>query len=277
MTTRGTFRLGKLKTESGQLPSPEEMAEGIQDEFTVRSTEEDSVTGNTIEFAEKGRNVHVESEYSDYNCCFFTYVADTSDSVRIREDGEEIEDSQIVLEVAWAIYFDNGQFAFQSRDDIADAWIPQFMKKRMDIEVTNDDFRLDRIGQSELKQWYDNADRISKISFTQKEDGQSDSSSVNNALQELMEVTNGLSFSTGQGNSNDLKDSELINAATDALEIQNMNVKNGDKNMITLKQSGRVNISWNESDWNDDNLTRNRAQTIRSKLRPYLKAVEDSR
>lgn len=277
MTERATFRVGELKTESGEVPSPEQVAENIQDKFSTRSTDEDPVTGEPIEFAEKGRNVYHTSEYSDYNFCFFTYVADTTDSFRIREEGEEVEDSQIVLEIAWVIYFDNGQFAFQSRDDIADAWIPRFIKKRSGLEPTNDDYRLDKIGQSELKQQYAAADRVSKISFSQREDDEIDNTEINNALQNLIEVTNGLTFSTGQGDDRNLKDSELINMATDALEIQNLKIKKGDENMITLKQSGRVNISWNESDWNEDNLTRNRAQTVRSKLRPYMSAIWDTR
>lgn len=277
MTERATFRLGKLKTDSGQVPSPQQVAEGIEDEFTVRSTDEDPVTGDPIEFAEKGRDVYQTSEYSDYNFCFFTYVADTPDSFRTREENEEVEDSQIVLEVSWVIYFENGQFAFQSRDDIGDAWIPRFIKKRSGVEITNDDYRLDKIGQRELKQRYDTADRITQIDFSQKEEEEIDDSSVNNALRNLIEVTNGLSFSTGRGDDKDLKDSELITAATEALEIQSMKIKNGDKNIIKLKNSGRVNVSWNESDWNEDSLARNRGQTVRSKLRPYLLAVQNSR
>jgi hypothetical protein len=274
MTTRGTFRFGELKASDSGIPTPEELGEGIENDFTIRSEEEDPVTGETVEFAEKGRNVYVSDEYEDYNFCFFTYVTDTPDSFRVRdEDGEEKESSEVVLEVAWAIYFENGQFAFQSREDIAEAWIPRFIKKRTGYEVTNDDFRLDSLGQPELKQWYGNADRISKIKFGRSGDSGVDLSGAGRELRELAEIANGMTISTGQGNDSDLRNSSLVDTAVESLEINQMNVKNGDENMITLKQSGRINISWNESEWDEDNLPRNRGQTVRQKLRPYMIAV----
>lgn len=277
MTSRATFRIGGLKTGSEDPPTPKELADRIEDSFTTRSKEEDPVSGETVRFAEKGRNEYYTSEYGDYNFCFFTYVADTADSYRIRnDDDEEKEESQVVLELAWVIYFENGQFAFQSRDDIADAWAPRFIKKRTGHQITNDDFRLDQIGQAELKQWYDSADRISKIKFTKPGDSSSDITNNMENLRELAETASGLSFSVGQGGDTDLREANLIGAAVDALDIQRMNVKNGDENMTTLKQSGRVHISWNESDWDEDNLPRNRGQTIRSKLRPYLQAVKNA-
>ncbi|WP_080507137.1 MULTISPECIES: hypothetical protein [Halorubrum] len=276
MTSSGTFRLGRLKTENEELPSPSELGDSIGDDFTTRSEEEDPVTGEPIEFAEKGRNVFVGEEYAEYNFCFFTYVADTNESFRVREEGEEKENNQVVLETAWVIYFDNGQFAFQSRDDIADAWIPRFIKKRSGIQITDDDFTLDRLGQGELKHWYDQADRVSKIKLSQDADSTSSLSDSAGEIRQLAEIAEGLSFSTGRGNDGDLREANLIEDATEALEIKKINVKKGDQNMITVKQSGRVNISWNESDWDQESLPRNRGQTIRSKLRPYLQSIRDS-
>ncbi|WP_424014290.1 hypothetical protein ACOZ35_14890 [Halorubrum xinjiangense] len=275
--TGATFRLGKLRTENGELPSPEELADGIQDDFTVRSEEEDPDTGETVEYAEKGRNVFLGDGYDEYNFCFFTYVADTLESFRIR-DGNDIEDdSQIVLETAWVIYFDNGQFAYQSRQDIPRAWIPRFIKKRAGVEVTDNDFVMDSIGQDEIENWYDRADRISKAKFSQVSEGESDLSGAGEKLQELARVADGLSFSTGRGDDGDLREATLIDEASDSLEIASLNVKIGDENMITIKQSGRVEISWNESDWDQDSLPRNRGQTVRTKLRPYLESIRDSR
>jgi len=277
MTTDGTFRIGQLKSSESGIPSADELGDNLRNNFTIRSEEEDPVTGDTVEFAEKGRNVYTSNEYDDYNFCFFTYVTDTPDSFRVRDDnGEEKESSEVVLEVAWVIYFDNGQFAFQSRDDIADAWIPQFIKKRTGYEVTNDDFRLDSLGQPELRRWYNNADRISKIKFGQSGDSSIELSNAGEELRELAEISNGLTISTGQGNDSDLRSASLVDTAIDSLDVVRMNVKKGDENMITLKQSGRINISWNESDWDEDNLPRNRGQTVRQKLRSYMIAVQEA-
>lgn len=277
MTTRGTFRLGKLKADS--LPSPDDVAEGIDDEFEVRSTEEDPETGGTIEFAEKGRDPHVEADYDGYNYCFFTYVTDTSESFRVRdENGEEKPESQSVLQLSWAIYFENGQFAYQSRNDIANAWIPRYIKKAAGMDPTNDDYTLDKIGQDELRSAYDSADRVTKIAFGNPgEDEETDISSAGEKLQELAEVADGLSFSTGQGGDEDIRDPSLIQDAVDALKIKRLNRKKDDQNVVVLKESGRIEISWNESDWDENSATRNRSQEVRSKLRPYLEAIEDAR
>lgn len=277
MTTSGTFRFGELKPSEDGIPTPTELAEGITDEFTIRSEDEDPVTGEIVEFAEKGRNVFCSDQYEDYNFCFFTYVFDTPDSFRVRnEEGEEKESSEIMLEVAWVIYFENGQFAFQSRNDLADAWIPQFIKKRTSHEVTNDDYRSHSLGQPELKQWYDNADRISKIKFGESGDEAAQISGAGQQLQELAQIASGIELSTGQGNDSDLRDASIVDTAVESLDITRMNVKNGDENMVTLKESGRVNISWNESEWDEDNLSRNRGQTIRKKIRPYMIAIDQA-
>ncbi|MFC5367222.1 hypothetical protein [Salinirubrum litoreum] len=273
MTERGTFRLGRLKVENGSLPTVDEVADAISDDFTERTSEEDPATGEPITYQEKGRDVYKATDYDNYNFCHFTYVTDTDESFRIRDDGEEREEDQIVLEVAWVVYFENGQYAFQSRDDIAEAWIPRFIKRRTDREITNDDHRMDRIGQEELEDRFYGADRITKAKFGQSGDDDAGRAGSGGSLEELARHSSGLTFSTGQGGGGNLQDASLIREAVEELEIKRINVKNGDENMITLKESGRVEISWNNNDWDDDASARNRGQTIRRKLRPYLIAV----
>lgn len=273
MTTRATFRIGQLNPENDTRPSPTELAEGIDDHFTLRTEEEDPVSSGTLEYLEKGRNVHVETERDSYNFCYFTYVTDTPESLRVRtDDNEEKEENQVVLETAHVIYFENGQFAFQSRDDIAEAWIPRFIGKRTGTELGGDGFAIDSFDQEDLENAYSSADKISKITFGEPGDESQGISGLGQEMQELAGVTEGLSFSTGQGDGN-LKNVDIIDAATVSLSIRNMNIKNGDENTIVLTSSGRIQFAWNENNWSDSELTRNRAQTIRSKLRPYLERV----
>ncbi|MDS0277908.1 hypothetical protein NDI85_08875 [Halomicroarcula sp. S1AR25-4] len=271
MTVRQTFRIAEFDLPQDELPTPEELAENINDEFSQRNEEEDPVSGETLDYLEKGRNAHYEMNRDSYNFCYFRYVTDTPESFRIRnDDNEEVEQNETVLETASVIYFDTGEFAFQTRQDIAEAWIPAFIAKIADMDVDNDFFTRKFFESDKMRSVYQNADTISKIAFNHPGDSENISGNgLGDDIGDLAELCEGLTFSTGQGDGN-LQGNSVIDAAVDALEVKQLNTKRGDENMITVKNSGRLTISWNESEWNQDELARNRAQTIRSKILPFI-------
>lgn len=271
MTVRQTFRIAEFNISQSELPSPDELAGNINDEFSLRSEEEDPSSGETLEYLEKGRNTHYETDRETYNFCYFTYVTDTPESFRVRnEDNEEVEQNETILETADVIYFDTGEFVFQTRQDIPEAWIPAFITKIADIDVGNDYFERKFFEQSELKSVYNSADTISKIAFNKPGDSENiESSELSSDVKSLAELCEGLTFSTGQGDG-DLKGNSVVDAAAEALKIKQLNTKQGDENVVQVKDSGRVTISWNENEWNQEEIPRNRSQTIRTKILPYL-------
>ncbi|APW99380.1 hypothetical protein CHINAEXTREME_17085 [Halobiforma lacisalsi AJ5] len=272
MTVRTTFRLAEFDLAQNELPTPEELAENIDDDkFITRKIGEDPVSGEELEYLEKGRDIYYESERDSHNFCYFTYVTDTDESFRIRnENNEEVEENETVLESSFVVYFDTGEFVFQTRQDMAEAWIPAFIAEVSDLNVDNDYFTRKSFDQGTIEQIYKRSDAVSKISFNHPSDnGDLSGSSLDGDMEYLAEICEGLTFSTGQGEG-DLSGNSIIDSAVEALEVKQLNTKKGDENTVTVKESGRLTISWNENDWGEDVAARNRAQTIRSRVRPYL-------
>ncbi|WP_277540638.1 hypothetical protein [Haloarcula laminariae] len=278
MTTTETYRVGSLTANGSSLPTPSEVYEGISGEFSVRKEEYDEDRDETLVYKHKGRDAHLEETEGDYSYCHFTYVSDTLDSIRVRtDDDEETDDSRQKLETSRILYFENGQFIYESRQDMLDLWIPKFLGEITDTEMEAGDWRFeDSLPQDVMEDFFQSRPTISVLKVAQPEDGGSISgdSTLANAVADLAGRVSSQRFSIGNQTGNNLKGASIIDESAEKLDILEISGKYENGHTTNLKSTGPIKISWNEDDWADTATTAERSRHIRNKLRPFLEDLD---
>lgn len=278
MTTTETYRFGRLTLSQSTLPTPAEVYEGINDRFAIRKEEYDEVRDETRIYKEKGRDPHLGDDNDDHSFCCFSYISDTPESILIRNDDDEEEEvNDRRLETSRILYFENGQFAFESRLDLLDLWIPQFIGEVTNTELNEDDWRFDSLPQEVMTSFFQDRPVISILKVEQPENKNTitGDSALDQTVADLAGRVESQRFSVGKQRGNNLKGASIISEAAENLDILEVSGKYENSYTTNLKITGSVSISWNESDWSDTAAIKQRAELIQSRLIPYLRQLND--
>jgi len=274
MSESETFRLGTF-LDSVDRPSLEELAGAIdEDEFMERDVEEFEEDDDLI-YKDKARNVRVHRSGDEYDFCHFRYVSDTKDSYRVRtEDDEEHDANDTRLASARALYFENGQFVFESNDDIGDAWIPRFIGRASGYDIEGGDYQLYTLGPYFMADAYDDYDVVTKVKLDETTGEDELSGDVSEFIQELAgEVT---SFEFSSGGSENLKNKDVMDSVARSLDITGMNAKYEDGYMKTFSGSS-VKQTLDYEDANPDNMeekTRRESLAARDVVKEELQRAD---
>lgn len=278
MTTTETYRVGQFQQSPSSLPSPSELYESIEDEFTIRAEEYDEERDEELVFKQKGTSPYLGNSYDEYSYCHFSYVADTPDSILIRNDEDEIEeDNRRKIEAARVLYFENGQFIFESRDDIPNGWIPGFIEEITDSDIDPTEWEQQKLSQESLTDFYRDQPQVSVLKVKQPEES-SEVSSEADIPDEILELAGRVvsqRFSVGRRSNNNLKGATIVDESAEYLEILEISAKDESGKTTNLKSSGPIKISWNDDDLPDGDEVGVRAEFVRSKTKPFLERLAE--
>lgn len=223
MPERETYRLGTF-IDGVDRPSLNELASALDDEFIERDSEEINDGEEELVYKDKGRNVRVQRDGGDYDFCHFRYVSDTKESYRIRtEDDEEADRNDTRLADARVLYFENGQFVFESSQELEDFWIPRFIGRAAGYNITGSDYRLYSLDERFMADVYGAYDIVTKLKLEEPNIDEEISDEVGEFVRDLVgEVT---SFEFSSGGVENLKGKTAIDTCAQNLAIRRMNAK----------------------------------------------------
>lgn len=228
MATSETYRMGDYLIGEHERPSLEELAESLDDEFIDRDDEELD-DGTILDYKDKGRNVWVQEtedgSKDDYDYCHFRYVSDTKDSYRERTESDEEEDQNDTrLVEARVMYFRNGQFAFESKNNLENSWIPRFIGRATGYDIEGSDYQLYHLGEEYMHDVYDHHDIVTKL---QLKEPRSEPDKVSGDIVEFIRNLAGEvnSFEFTANNEGNLKERESLDTCARNLRIHNIKAK----------------------------------------------------
>lgn len=277
MSKSERYKFGRVDLPQSDLPTPEEVKNAIDslgDEFEiVRRTKNDPVSGGELEYREKARTTYLGDNHDDLSFCHFIYVGDTENSIVVRnEDGEEEERNQSELVRPRVFYFENGMFAFESRQELITQWIPDFIGKLTDTDAL-DNSHIYSFDQSMMKEFYNSRDKITVFKFSSPEDEDFEPDTpLAEALNELAETVESQQFSGGNEGKN-LKGTNLIDEAAEKMFIEKLHGSYNDGLTMNILQSGIYVVAWSESDWSEPIETSTRAEAIFSRLSTQVRKL----
>ncbi|WP_418283134.1 hypothetical protein [Halorubrum sp. DTA98] len=277
MSESERYKIGKIDLPKDELPSPEEVKESIDsmdDNFEmVRRVEDDPVSGGELEYREKGRTTYLGDTHGELSFCHFIYVADTENSIVVRnEAGEEEERNQPELVRPRVFYFENGMFAFESRQGLIDPWIPNFIGKLVDLDVQGNT-HIYPFTQEMMKDFYDSRDEITVFKFSSPEGEDFDPDTpLAEALNELTQTVESQQFSGGNEGKN-LKGTALVDEAAEKMFIEKLHGSRDDDLTMNILQSGIYVVAWSETDWSEPVDTGTRAEEIFNRLAPQVRRL----
>lgn len=277
MSESERYKIGRIDLAKNELPTPEEVKNAIDalnDEFEmVRRVEDDPVSGGELEYREKGRTTYLGENHDELSFCHFYYVADTENSIVIRnDDGEEEEQNRPELVRPRVFYFENGMFAFESRQGLIDAWIPNFIGELTDSEAAENSY-IYPFSQEMMKDFYDSMDKITVFKFSSPEDEDFEPDTpLAEALNELAETVESQQFSGGNEGKN-LKGTTLVDEAAEKMFIQKLHGKHDGSLTMNILQSGIYVVAWSEADWSEPVSTGKRAEEIFNRLAPQVRRL----
>jgi len=218
-----TYRLGTYLS-GVDVPSLEELAAALDDEFIKRDTEEIEEDDKELVYKDKGRNVRIQRDNGDYDFYHFRYVTDTRESYRIRTDeDEEADQSETRLADSRVLFFGNGQFAFESNEDLEDTWIPRFIGRAAGYRIEGGDYRLYNLGSDYMADVYNAYDIVTKLRLEEPTKQDEISDEVGGFIRNLAgEIT---SFEFSSGGTENLKNKSAIDTCARNLRITRMNAK----------------------------------------------------
>jgi len=278
MTTNETYRMGTFLVGEDNRPSINELGEALNDEFIERDSEEINDGEKELVYKDKGRNVWIQESddvEKEYDYCHFRYVTDTKESYRVRtDDDEEKDENETRLADSRVMYFRNGQFVFESSEDLEDFWIPRFIGRVLDYKLEGSDYRLYNLGEEYMHDAYNNHDIVTKLRL---EEPRGDSGEVSDEVGEFIrdlagEVT---SFEFSSGGNGNLKNKASIDKCAQNLGIRRMNAKNEDDYMKTFSGSS-INKSWDAGDTSPDNMeaqVRRESLAVRNAIQEELERL----
>lgn len=241
----------------------------------VRKVEDDPVSGGELEYREKARTTYLGDSHGDLSFCHFYYVADTENSIIVRnEDGEEEERNQPELVRPRVFYFENGMFAFESRQDLMESWIPEIIGELTDTNLFRNSHILS-FTQDMMKDFFDSRDKITVFKFSSPEDQDEDfdaDTPLAEALNEITRTVESQQFSGGNSSKN-LKGTSLVDEAAEKMFIEKLHGSNEDSLTMNILQSGIYVVAWSETDWDEPIDTGTRAEAIFSRLAPQVRRL----
>ncbi|QRY23976.1 hypothetical protein [Halobacterium sp. BOL4-2] len=271
------YKIGKIDLPESELPSVEEVKseiDALDDEFEmVRRVEDDPVSGGELEYREKGRTTYLGDSHGELSFCHFIYSADTENSIVVRnEEGEEEERNQPELVRPRVFYFENGMFAFESKQDLVDPWIPSFIGKLTDTGAL-DNSRIFSFNQEIMEDFYESRDKITVFKFSSLDDGEFEPDNpLAEALNELTETVESQQFSGGNEGKN-LKGTSLVDEAAEKMFIEKLHGSHEDSLTMNILESGIYVVAWSESDWSEPIETGTRAEAIFNRLAPQVRRL----
>lgn len=281
MSEPETYQLAKFSLDSAELPSPSEIADGATESYELREEEYDEEREEKRVYKHRAENPFAEETNDGYSYCHLNYHTDTSDSILIRsEDDEEIEEVRREIEAARVLYFENGQFVFEStrNNNLRVLLITQFISESTGVDIDRDDIELYSIPQEVMEEFYGQRSVVSIVRFSAPDslDDVPDNSEVAKSVGKLLDRMEGLKFSVGRKKA-DLKGSTLIDESVEHLDVTEISGRRESELTTNVKSSGRVRIDWNEANWStdsdDENIYR-RAQTVKAKVLPLLRNLD---
>ncbi|QIO25566.1 hypothetical protein [Haloarcula sp. JP-L23] len=251
MAESETYRLGTFFSEV-ERPSLEELASALDDEFIERDTEELADEGEELVFKDKGRNIRIQRDGGDYDYLHFRYVSDTKQSYRVRtEDDEEDDQSDTRLVDSRVLYFENGQFALETDNDLEDRWIPRFIGRATGYDIGGGDYRIYNLGEQYFSMVYQDLDIVTKLKLEEPQSQDEISNDVGDFVRNLAgQVT---SFEFSSGGSENLKDKPAIDTCAEHLAISRMTGKYEEELMKNYTGSS-VSQTLDYEDANPDNM-----------------------
>jgi hypothetical protein len=274
MSESERYQFGKFDLPSEEIPSPEEIHNAIDEEWRIRKEEEDE-TGETRVFQERGRTSYLGDTHDEYQFGHFYYVSDTESSIVVRDGDEEVEINQRELVLPRVLYFDNGVFAFETREGLVEHWIPRFIADKTNTIISPEDYSFyNNFSQAMVKDFYDRWDEITIFKFGPPEDGEGfeGDTPLAEALNELTTDVASQEFSGGQSGNN-LKGTEIVENAAENMRISKLHGNREDELRQNILATGRFQAAWSETDWSESN-TRRRAEEIRQRLLPVLRRLD---
>lgn len=270
------MRFGKIELPDEALPTPEELHNGISDNWTVRSRKKVVEGEDPVSLEHKGMNSYYNDSHGDHSFCKFTYISDKEDSATVR-DGDDLkvapDDQPVRPEV---FYFKNGQFAYESAQGLIKHWIPQFILERTGVDEDPDTY-FDSFSQETMRKFYRNRDEITTFRFGSTGDEEFDGdSNIAQALNELADEVDSQEFSGGNPPTN-LKGLEIFEEAINKMFVTKLKGSSGDGYTNEILSSGMYQVKYNEDDWNvstSTDLEEKRAEVIYQKISKYLRRLE---
>lgn len=278
MSESERYKIGKIDLPDSELPSVGEVKneiDSLDDEFEmVRRVEDDPVSGGELEYREKGRTTYLGDSHEELSFCHFIYSADTENSIVVRnEDGEEEERNQPELVRPRVFYFENGMFAFESKQDLVDQWIPDFIGKLTDTDALENS-RILPFSQQMMKDFYESRDEITVFKFSSPDDEDFEPGTpLAEALNELTETVESQQFSGGNEGKN-LKGTAIVDEAAEKMFIEKLHGSHEDSLTMNILKSGIYVVAWSESDWGEPIETGTRAEAIFNRLAPQVRRLE---
>lgn len=279
MVESARFRFGSINLPESTLPTPEELHDAIDDEFRVRAEKVVVEDEDSVELEEKGLNSYYSDVHDETSFCQFTYVSDKENSATIR-DGDEMvvaPDNQPIQPLVF--YFQNGQFAYETKQGLVKHWIPQFIGNRMDTEVDGN-YTFDSFSQGDMLDYYQSQDEISVFKFgsSDNDDEFESESDLAKALNELAEEVANQEFSGGNPPTN-LKGLDIFDEAADKMHILKLRGTTGDGYKTDILSTGMKEIKWDLNDLSSSSTSPSegrgqRAEAMYRKLAPYLQKLQ---
>jgi hypothetical protein len=253
MAEQATFRFGVLHPEEDEPPSVEMMGDRV-DEGQLR-----------IGLQERDWAQRIYEDFDD--AYYFTYVTEIEDEYeRVDDNGNIEQDSRFPIFTSRVLYFDNGGFVFESREDIPETRIPAFILNEDPAALTPDeDFTIFQgFTQDQIQAEYDTASEVSRVKFRELGTDEVENDDLLTLIEGLGNEVSSLQLSRGRSTTQDLKRSELINEFVSVSELDQLTYYTTEGERRVMTSSGRIEISAPEEPVVDE------ATVIRNHTEPFL-------
>lgn len=266
MSKSERFKFGEINLPKDSLPSPDGVYEAIRDGCeNIRNQGNISVSGRSTDSSEDSKAAYLGADHDEYSYCHFQYQVATERGTIIRSDNtsnnRKDEESSQSEEYSRVLYFENGQFAIESTQDLVDQRVLAFIGSLTDIEI-GDAYEFYGRGAGDRAQDHT---VIGAASESNGESGFRAGSQVRvpTGATENGEHTGAIDIEGSVDQTTDVVDET-------AEKIRLLGTRDSDSTDEILT-SGTVVATWSEKDWPNDAETERRAETIREKIVPYLR------
>lgn len=252
------------------------MAEEIRLRFGVLDPEDDGPpTTNDLE----NRLVKQQTQLSTPNSrpervftdltdgYFFEFATEVeSEYQTLGDDGIEDHTHEEAYS-ARVLYFDDGGFIFESREDIPDERIPAFLLSKSPEDAEGDYHIFQDFQQEHIRQEYREANEVSRIKFGQLGNISSDDHDLSGLISELGDEVGYLQLSRGYTQSRNLKQSDLVDRFVELSTIRQLTYYDSDDERLGITDSGRLVFQIPE------NNVEAEVSELREKADPFLQKL----
>lgn len=250
------LRFGVLDPEDGEPPSTTELENRLEKQQTQLSTP----------------NSRPERIYSEEEGVYFLEFATTVESEYQQFGDEGIEEYTIDdVHSARILYFGNGGFVFESRENIPDERIPAFLLSRSPEEVEDDYHIFQGFGQEDIQEEYQKANEVSRIKFGHLGNISEQDGNLSGLVSELGDEVGNLQLSRGRTTTRNLKRSGLVDKFVELSTIRQLTYYDAEDERFVITDSGRLIFQIPEGNMEVE------VAELREKAEPFLqKLLSDS-